>query len=112
MHKAIAAATVLLSMAAMAVPHGLQAQDAEGTTRKWNVWADGRFYGIDDRVADQRSIGRNVSIGLDAKAIDWLTLGLGVSYETFDTRTGPQNLPTTSHGVGLNPYLVARLSPK
>jgi hypothetical protein len=79
--------------------------------RDWNVWMEGRLFGINDRVGAQNSIGKYVMVGADNKPVDWLTLGAGISYENFDTKSGPTNLPTTSHGVGFNPYVVARATP-
>jgi hypothetical protein len=94
----------------LAAPLGAAAQD-EALPKKWNAWLESRLYNINDAVTQQRSLGKNVTVGLDARALDWLTVGLGLAYEAFDTKTGAANLPTFSTGVGVQPYATARLSP-
>jgi hypothetical protein len=87
------------------------ASQDESLVKKWNVWTEGRLFGVTDSVAQQQSLGGNVIVGADTKALPWLTTGLGVSYEAFTTRTVTTNLITRSSGVGALPYVTARIHP-
>jgi hypothetical protein len=88
------------------------ASQQEALPKKWNVWTEGRLFGVTDSVAQQQSVGGSVIVGADNKVLPWLTAGLGVSYESFTTKTLATNLDTRSSGVGLLPYLTAQLNPK
>jgi Autotransporter beta-domain len=103
----VAAGLVLAATAALAQ----ETPGDQALPKKWNIWVESRLFGVVDSVAQQQTLGVTALVGADTKVLPWLTAGLSVGYENFDTKTVTTNLHTISNGVGLQPYLTAKLDP-
>lgn len=77
----------------------------------WNVWLDGRAIGATDAIARQSGLGFIGNAGADYKVQPWLTLGLTVGAETFETKLGTGGLRMGERGLSAIPYLGVRLDP-
>src|SRR5262249_47443782 len=77
--------------------------------RKWNAWLEGRVVGSVDSVAQSNTLGFVGGAGVDYRFRPWLTGGLAVAVENFETRFGLPGTRIGSTGVSALPYLGVRL---
>lgn len=77
----------------------------------WSVWLDARAIGATDSIARQSGLGFIGNAGADYKLQPWLTLGVTVGAETFETRLGTGGLRMGERGMSAIPYLGVRIDP-
>jgi hypothetical protein len=77
--------------------------------RKWNAWLEGRVVGTVDSQAQSNSLGFVGGAGVDYRFQPWLTAGLAVAVENFETKLGTPGLRTGSTGLSALPYIGVRL---
>ena len=82
---------------------------ADPSSRKWNVWAEGRVAGLNDSLAQTTTLGFAGAAGVDYKFVPWLALGMSLGVETYETRFGVPGVRTGTIGVSLVPYFGIRL---
>jgi autotransporter-like protein len=84
---------------------------ADPSTTRWNGWFDGRLVGATDSLAQQNAFGFVGVGGVDYKIMPWVTLGLSVGTEAFNTKFGINGAYVSTNGVSVAPYVGVRLDP-
>jgi len=88
-----------------------EACQADPSTTRWNGWFDGRLIGASDSVAQQNAFGFVGVGGVDYKIVPWMTVGLSVGTEAFNTKLGFNGANVSTNGVSVAPYVGVRLDP-
>ncbi len=102
------ASTPTLSFTARDLPDACEGDICVPPNRSWNAWLEGKAIGLNDSLTQTNSFGFVGGLGVDYRLLPYLSAGLSIGGEGFETRFGPANRVGTA-GVSVVPYLGVRL---
>jgi hypothetical protein len=83
---------------------------AAAPSPRWNVWGEGRIVGAWDSLANSRARGLMGAAGVDYKLTPWMTAGISLGIENFNTRFRATGQQLDTIGVSAVPYVGFRIA--